>query len=112
MHALLKDALPHSAGLVQQLQQAMATIKDNELQAKPPLSAQLTLDLPVNFATVHAAVSSHTPQLTQASLLLGLHSAQQTPLTGQPHCLQRAATIGISACELSEPKPCELNISA
>ena len=78
VHTLLKDALPHSAGLVQQLQQAMATMNDNELQPKPPSSTQLTLDLPVKFATVHAAVSSQTPQLTQASLLLALHSAQQT----------------------------------
>ena len=62
----------------------MATMNDNELQPKPPLSTQLTLDLPVKFATVHAAVSSHTPQLNQASLLLALHCAQQTLLTGQP----------------------------
>lgn len=84
VHAFSNHALPHSAGLVQQLQRAMATMKDSKLQPKTPLSTQLTLDLPVKFATVHAAVSSHTPQLNQASLLLPLHCAQETLLTGQP----------------------------
>ncbi|KAL0037154.1 hypothetical protein WJX79_002909 [Trebouxia sp. C0005] len=59
------------SGLVQQLQQAMSPRRVSALQqtsTESHLVTQHSLNAPIKFATVQAAVSSHTPQLSQAQL--------------------------------------------
>ena len=68
------------AGLVQQLQQALSPRRVKALQqtsTESHLMTQHSLDTPVKFATVHAAVSSHTPQLSQAGSSACLHWSQR-----------------------------------
>ncbi len=77
------------AGLVQQLEQALSPRGVKALQQNTPESHQMTrhsLDTPVKFATVHAAVSSPTPQLSQASSSACLRWSQrlQSPKSYAP----------------------------